>query len=63
MKLESVTTEQLMNEQRRREQREIIRARQEERLLAAPIDTTGDLFDQYYAENPLFATPTREHKA
>lgn len=28
------------------------------RLRAGPLDTTGDLFDAYQAENPLFATPT-----
>ena len=58
MTLETYTAEQLAAEQRRKAERDLLARLQAARLVARPIDTTGDLFDNSDAAFPLFATPT-----
>ena len=53
--LESMTDEQLLAEKEKKAQQEAIDKGANRRLEASGIDTTGDMFDQNAADNPLFA--------
>lgn len=56
--LQAPTADDLADEKTRRDARAEIERRQAAPLAGGQVDTTGDLFDQYKADAPLFAAPT-----
>ena len=60
--LENATPADLARETRDKANRAELDRRQAAPLIGGRIDTTGDLFDQYKADAPLFAAPTPKTK-
>ena len=60
--LQTATPTDLARETRAKADRAELERRQAAPLIGGRIDTTGDLFDQYKADAPLFAAPTPKTK-